>query len=276
DRGAKLEELAPSDVDILHLRGTPRPAPKRPFVVTIDGNGQPGEEFHRNTIFISRSHAQNHGSTEFVYNGIDPGEYRSEAERGDYAVFLAKASWSVKNLSGAIEVSRRAGVRLLVCGSRNWPLALQRSLPAWRGVKYMGTVTDAEKREILSRARALIFPVRWHEPFGLAVTEALASGCPVLGTPYGSLPEIVTAEVGALAADAGALARALRERPFDSARCRARVEQGFTHLQMADGYLRYYEAVLASGVISPRAPEMPRTRAGGEGFSSKSLLSWES
>ena len=165
--------LVPDSTDILHLWRTPKPVPGKPFLVTIEGNGAPGQKFHPNTVFVSRKHAANHGSTHFVYNGIDPDEYECSTGRADYAVFLAKASWKVKNFKGAVRVAREAGVELRVLGSRSWPLDLQRLLPPIRGVRYYGMIGGREKIELLSRARCLIFPVRWEEPFGIAITEAL-------------------------------------------------------------------------------------------------------
>ena len=275
--GIDWESLVPDDVDVLHLWATPQQAPKRAFVVTIEGNGQAGERFHANTLFISRKHAANHGATQFVFNGIDPEDYTCATKREDYVVFLAKAAWKVKNLAGAIAVARGAGLRLEVLGSRDWPLNLQRRLPVLRGVHYRGMVGDAEKREVLSRARALIFPVRWHEPFGIAVTEALASGCAVLGTPYGSLPEIVTPEVGMLSANGRDLVNALKDAGrFSPERCRQRVYEGFTDLQMARAYLPFYESVLKSGRIVDKAVDNPRTLDGCAGLSAKSLLPWTS
>ena len=277
--GVSIDELVPSNADLIHMWTTPAAPPRsKPFLVTIQGNGQQGETFHPNTLFISKRHAENHGARHFVYNGIDADDYVCEPKRGDYAVFLAKASWSVKNLDGAIAVARAAGLRLEVLGSRDWPLGLHRWRPTLRGVRYRGMVDDREKREVLSRARALLFPVRWHEPFGIAMTEALASGCPVIGTPYGSLPEIVSPEVGVLSADGTELVRALSGAGrFAPQRCRARVLEGFSHLDMARSYLRYYESVLATGSIAKgEAPSAPRTTPGCEGLSSKSLLPWRS
>lgn len=267
-----LESILPNDVDVLHLWSTPRSAPRRPFLVTIEGNGQEGETFHPNTAFISRKHAENHGATEFVYNGLDTTAFEYDLERKDYAVFLAKASWSVKNLEGAIAIARAAKLRLEVLGSRDWPLGLQRRLPAIRGVKYRGMVGDAEKREVLRAARALLFPVRWHEPFGIAITEALASGCPVFGTPYGSLPEIVTPEVGVLSANGQELANALRSADkYDPSKCRARA-QAFDAAVMARAYLPLYERVRRGEKLHSAAP---RTKSIA-GLSSKNLLPWTS
>ena len=58
-----------------------------------------------------------------------------------------------------------------------------------------------KKNRLLQHSKGLIFPVKWDEPFGLAITESLYCGCPVFGTPYGSLPELVPSDVGFLAED---------------------------------------------------------------------------
>lgn len=248
EKGKSWQDLVPTDSDILHLWSTPQVLPKKPFLVTIEGNGQIGEIFHPNTVFVSRKHAENHGSRHFVYNGIDPSEYLCEQKRENYLVFLAKASWKVKNLVGAIEIARKAKMPLHVLGSRNWPLGLQRYLRLFRkDVRYYGMVGDEEKKQVLKKAKALLFPVRWHEPFGIAITEALASGCPVFGTPYGSLPEIVTSQTGFLSVSAEDHISALVKKEYSQSICRERVYQGFTHFQMAESYLQYYELILKFG-----------------------------
>lgn len=248
----KWEDRVPLKTDLLHLWATPHPAPRRPFLVTIQGNGRPGEIFHPNTVFISGRHAANHGASTFVYNGIDPDEYPCDEVRSTDLVFLAKASWKVKNLAGAIEIARASGSLLHVLGSRDWPWHLRRRLPAFRGIRYWGMVGDDEKKGVLRKSRALLFPVRWPEPFGIAITEALASGCAIFGTPYGSLPEIVSESVGILSADASELLNGLKTREFSPVACRARVLQGgFTHLDMARKYLGLYMKVLESGTLRP-------------------------
>ena len=266
-------KLVPTSADIVHQWDTPEPNSEKPVVVTIEGNGRPGQKFHPNTIFVSQKHAANHGSRHFVHNGLDPEEYTLAAERDNYAVFLAKARWPAKNLHGAIQVARRAGVELRVFGSRNWPLDLQKMLPAIRGVRYYGMVGGAEKRDLLARARCLIFPVRWHEPFGIALIEALASGAYVAGTPYGSLPDVVTPETGVLSANAENLVAAVRSPGrFDPRQCLARVlNGGFSHLDMARKYLNYYEAILSHGRLGQPDEPAPATLPG---FDAKQLLPW--
>jgi len=266
--------LVPDSTDIVQLFDTPAVIIPKPFLVRIGGNGRPGEQFHPNTVFLSRNHAANHGSRHYVHNGLDPADYSFLEKREDYAVFLAKARWPVKNLHGAAWVARRAGLELRVIGSRNWPLNLQRLLPAIRGVRYCGTFGGQKKRDLIARARCLIFPVRWHEPFGVAVIEALVSGCYVAGTPYGSLPEIITPESGVLSAKAEELAEAVKNpQRFNPLICRDRVLRGgFTIQDSAQGYLKCYERILSHGSLGEPDEPAPVTRPG---FVANQLLPWE-
>lgn len=269
--------LVPDSTDILHLSNHNITSTPKPFLLTVNGNGGHAvRRFHPNSVFVSRKHAANHGSKHFVYPGIDPTEYRFSEKREDYAVFLAKARWPVKNFQGAVEVARKAGIELRVLGSRSLPFELQRKFPLWltRGVRYYGNLAESEKVEILSHARCLILPVRWHEPFGLAFTESMASGAYVCGTPYGSLPEIVTAETGVLSASAEELAEAVRNpQRYKPSVCRERVAKGgFTSLDMARKYLMYYEKILATGSIQDSG-ELPGATL--PDFDGKTLLPWE-
>jgi glycosyltransferase involved in cell wall biosynthesis len=274
------EKQVPVSADVIHLWGTPSEPPRKPFIVTIQGNGRPGERFHPNTVFISRRHAENHGGKHFVYNGIDPDDYPFDpaSARQDFLVFLAKASWKVKNLVGAIEIARAASLPLYVMGSRDWPLALRKHLPAFSGIRYLGMVGDAEKRSYLRKARALLFPVRWPEPFGIAITEALASGCPVFGTPYGSLPEIVSSSVGVLSDDAATLLEAVRSKTFAPETCRARVYEGFTHTAMAESYLALYREVIERARLGRPVPKDGQENELRARFkeSAETLLPWRS
>jgi len=267
-------KLIPGSTDIVQLFNEFAPAVNKPFLVSFGGNPPRGARFNPNTVFVSAAHAALHGSRHFVHNGLDPDEYLFSEKREDYAIFLAKARWPVKNLPGAVRVARRAGIELRVLGSRNWPLDLQRWLPPVRGVRYYGMLGGREKAELISRARCLIFPVRWPEPFGLALIEALASGAYVAGTPYGSLPEIVTPETGILSARMEELAEAVRNpQRFSPVVCRDRVlHGGFTHLDMAKKFLNYYEQILTHGSLGKDGEPAPATKPG---FTPKHLLPWE-
>ena len=88
-------------------------------------------------------------------------------------------------------------------------------------MRYIGEVGE-EKRDLYAGARALLMPIRWPEPFGLVMTEAMACGTPVIAFPEGSAPELVLdGETGFVVDDEHAMAEAVgRLDEIDPARCR--------------------------------------------------------
>jgi len=78
------------------------------------------------------------------------------------------------------------------------------------GVEFAGELDGPGRTELLRGAIALLDPIRWAEPFGLVMVEALACGTPVLVSPLGAAPEIVDDGVtGFLCADDDAFVAAL-------------------------------------------------------------------
>jgi len=253
-------EQVPRDVDLVHFHFDPRlsdaGALGTPFVFTEHGNAHRARPLPRNTIFLSGDHAARYGSTEFVHNGLDWSTYGGVdfTRPRTYAHFLGKGSWPVKNLAGAIAVARRARVELEVLGAGRFSFRRSVRMTLSRRVRFHGMVGGREKSALLNGSRGIVFPVRWHEPFGLAVIESLYFGCPVFATPYGSLPELVPGDCGVLAADASTLAQALSDRTFDARACHAHAVGHFGAEKMAVGYLRCYERVLAGELLNRASP----------------------
>jgi glycosyltransferase involved in cell wall biosynthesis len=99
-----------------------------------------------------------------------------------------------------------------------------------------------------------MIPVRWPEPFGLVMTEAIACGTPVIALPEGSAPELVRDdETGFLVADEREMAAAVgRLDEIDPARCRKSAEDRFAVEPMAAAHERAYEKVRARYPASRR------------------------
>lgn len=234
-------------VDIQHYFNTP-PLPSAPYLVTIGGNAQTGETFLPNTCFVSRNHAVRHSADAFVYNGVDPDDYEFREKKDDYLLFLAKASWSVKNVKGAIRVARAQRTPLRIVGGSRW-------YRSWRGVHWMGMLGGEAKAKEIAGAKGLLFPVRWHEPFGLAVVEAMVSGTPVLASPYGSLPELVSPETGHICHSENELKEWVgRLGDFSAKRCREWALEKFHYRVMAKAYVALYEKILRGEKINEAAP----------------------
>jgi len=244
----------PEDVDLVHFfDGLNIISTSKPWIYTQHGNAEPSEKLPLNTVFISKDHASRHGSSHFVYNGVNPDDYVCKENREHYACFLGKAKWKVKNLKGAIQVAQKSKIKLHILGGRGWPFR--------KDVWYHGIVDQKRKVEFLSSGQCLINPVRWHEPFGLAMVESLLSGMAVFGTPYGALPEIVSPEVGTLSYNASELASAIIHFNYDPLKYRDYASSYFNHIQMAQNYVSFYERVLNGEVLHAQSPELINTAA---------------
>jgi len=113
---------------------------------------------------------------------------------------------------------------------------------AWASRPPIGEIGDAEKSEFLGNARALLFPIHWPEPFGLAMIEAMACGTPVIAWRNGSVPEVVDNGITGYIVDSTdeALAAIQRVSLLDRARVRTVFEQRFDAQTMARSYLKVY------------------------------------
>jgi len=251
---AKVYEIAGPrpKADLEHFFSTPTFEPSTPYLVTIEGNAKAGETFLPNTVFVSQNHARRHGSNAYVYNGLDPSDYVFEEDKKGELLFLAKASWAVKNVAGAIRIARLSGKKLnIVGGSRWW-------CPVWRGVHWRGMLGGGEKANWIAKSQGLLFPVLWNEPFGIAVTEALVSGTPVLATPFGSLPELIHSEVGRICKNYGEFVEGVKSLgAFKAKDCRDWALSRFHYLDMAKKYVEKYETVLAGKKLNPVSPRAP-------------------
>lgn len=235
--------------DLHHYFYLPLAPPAQPHVVSIGGNGKPGEVFPRNTAFVSRNHARRHGAECFVYNGVDPDDYIFRETKDDSLLFLAKASWRVKNVAGAIRIARKAKRELNIVGGNRWLFNHH------GGIHWHGMLGGRPKAERIARSSALLFPVLWNEPFGLAVVEALVSGTPVFATPWGSLPELIGSSVGRICRDDDDFLGAIEDLPrFKAKDCRDWALARFSHHHMAESYLELYEKALRNEPLNPLIP----------------------
>jgi glycosyltransferase involved in cell wall biosynthesis len=121
-------------------------------------------------------------------------------------------------------------------------------------VEYIGEVNDVEKSEFLGGARALLFPIDWPEPFGLAMVEALACGTPVIARPYGSVPEVMKPGVSGFVADGidEMVAAVHKVESLPREQCRAYFEERFTVEKMVDKYEQVYARLIGSKQTAPR------------------------
>jgi glycosyltransferase involved in cell wall biosynthesis len=157
-----------------------------------------------------------------------------------------------KGCHRAIEVARKAGIRILMAAKmrESWEMEYfaQKVEPLLGpDAVYLGEVSHERKLELLAGASALLFPIRWNEPFGMVMIEAMACGTPVLAFPEGAAPEVVNDGVtGYLCEDEAAMVDALgRLGDLKREDCRLSVEGYFSTHRMVAEHIELFESMLA-------------------------------
>lgn len=261
------------DVDVIHdhsgISGLLVAAEHRgpPVVHTVHGAWSPASnELYRAVgdtvalVAISESQRLANPGLTFagvVPNGIDVDRYPLTTSKAEHLVFIGRSN-PEKGPDRAIAIARAADRPLTMIVKRNeeserayWREVIEPMLGS--DVTVREAVPFAEKIEALRTASALVLPLRWAEPFGLVMIEALACGTPVLASPYGAASDIVVDGVhGRLAPaweDLAAAAEHLDR--YDPTTCRQRVVDRFSAAAMVAGY----EAVLTR-VARERRPSL--------------------
>jgi glycosyltransferase involved in cell wall biosynthesis len=191
-----------------------------------------------------------------VHHGLPATLYRYGEGRGGYLAFLGRVS-PEKGLDHAINIARRAGMPLKIAAkiekkdAEYYEMRIKPMLDS-PGVEFLGEISERDKGAFLGDAVALLFPIKWPEPFGLVLIEAMACGTPVVAFPCGAVPEILEDGVtGRLVRDEDQAVQALQEVwRLDRLDCRLRFEQRFTADRMALDYLRVYREIASRTRLS--------------------------
>jgi glycosyltransferase involved in cell wall biosynthesis len=191
------------------------------------------------------------GGGRVVHNPIDCAEWPFRADKEDVLLWIGRMSPD-KGPHRAIAAARAAGMRLVLAGpvqpGQEAYFAEQVEPALGDGVEYVGEADADRKRDLYGRARALLMPIRWPEPFGLVMVEALACGTPVIAFPEGSAPEVVEdGRTGFIVEDEDAMAEAVgRLDELDPAACRAACEERFGVPAVVAAYEEVYRAAMTN------------------------------
>jgi glycosyltransferase involved in cell wall biosynthesis len=206
-----------------------------------------------------------------IHHGVPRDLYQPVTTRsGEYFAFLGRIS-PEKRCDRAIEISRAAGIPLKIGAKvdkvdRAYFDEVVAPLLGQPGVEYIGEIEQEEKNELLANAAALLFPIDWPEPFGLAMIEAMACGTPVLAFRCGSVSEIV--EDGttgyAVTTTDEAMARIDALLALDRSVVRKRFEERFSADRMASDYVKVYESLLNRGEEVHQAVDAALLRSRGQ------------
>lgn len=206
-----------------------------------------------------------------IHHGIDVDRVPFGNGDGGYALFLGRMCPD-KGPDRAIRAARAAGVRVILAAKMWEPDEMRYFRDVVEPMLgddavYIGEIGGREKLDLLGHAIALLNPIRWPEPFGLVMVEALAAGTPVVSFADGSAPEIVDHGTnGYLCADVDAMADALRHvHELDRTACRRSAAERFSTERMVADHRRLYRRLVDGGrsadVIDLSARATPRPDA---------------
>jgi glycosyltransferase involved in cell wall biosynthesis len=211
---------------------------------------------HDRVHLVGISNAQRKDNVEIryagvVYNGISLAAHVFREKKEDYLVFVGRIN-PEKRPEVAIEIARKAGLPLVMVIKRSEPferLYFDDVVAPLLGadITVLDEPAQQVKIDIVSRARALLFPIDWPEPFGLVMTEAMACGTPVIARALGSVPEIVRDGItGFCCSSTQEMVEAVGAVALLSPRdCREDVERRFSAPVMVAGYERVYRLAIA-------------------------------
>ncbi|HEU5122109.1 MAG TPA: glycosyltransferase family 4 protein [Candidatus Saccharimonadales bacterium] len=207
-----------------------------------------------------------------VHNAIEIDEFPFMKDKKDYYITLARFTADKgQHLAAKFAAKRRKRLRMAgtVAGmgsNRKLLFELSNPLSSYRRneefryysdkilpyvlrhrrITYSGNLSGPKKKKFIAEAKALLFPIQWEEPFGMAVIEALACGTPVVAMNRGAMPEIIDHGVTGFLANTEAEFMEYAERvgEIDPRACRKSVERRFTAAAMAKKYLKRYEQII--------------------------------
>lgn len=206
-----------------------------------------------NLVFISESERKNakvKGKRNWViYNGIDISPFKFNQKPENYFTWVARVC-KAKGILNAIEVAKKTGIKLLMAGQVQpqhksfFETKIKPNLSS--KIKFLGELNQKELSELYQKAKALLYPIEWEEPFGLVMAEAMACGTPVIGYDRGSVRELIKdKETGFVVKDLKSLESAIKKIDQISRKaCRERVEKYFTKEVMAKNYEKLYYQLL--------------------------------
>ncbi len=250
DENLSINEQIPNDIDLIHTHTVTSELPDHiPNLFTLHGNVTNDFKPLNNTVCISRNHAKRCHLKTFVYNGLDWDSYGTVNLKTSrtYLHFLGKAKWKVKNFKDATKIAVKSKHELRVLGGTKWNFENLKRGTYYKLhplIKYHGMVNDKTKMEVMQHSKGLLFPVKWHEPFGLAIIESMFAGCPVFGSTFGSLPELIVNDVGVTSDSVDELVEAVKSNDFKPQTCHDYVVDNFNSKVMTSNYVALYDRIL--------------------------------
>ncbi|MBX4210425.1 glycosyltransferase family 4 protein [Candidatus Parcubacteria bacterium] len=188
-----------------------------------------------------------------VYNGIDMTKFPFIADRGEYLVWLGRICHD-KGTKEAIDVAKKSGQKLILAGkvdehNSEYLTYFEREVkPHIDGnqIQFIGEVDDRSKIELFKKAKVLLNPINWNEPFGLVTVEAMATGVPVIAFNNGPVKEqIIDGVTGFVVKNTDEMGEKIdASETLDRKKIRECTVKKFSVDAMVENYLTMYKSLI--------------------------------
>lgn len=229
---------------------------KTPMVTTIHGFSSSKivpvyKKYNDSSSYVSISNSDRHPELNYqatVYNGINIDEFIFNREPEDYLLFFGRIHPD-KGTYEAIEIAKESKRKLIISGLIQDQEYFNKKVQPYinkDNITYVGNSGPTERLKLLSGACALLHPIRFPEPFGLSVVEAMACGTPVVAFNLGSMPELIIHEkTGFLVSNTDEAVEAVNNVSLiNRSTCTEWVSSKFSRQKMIEGYLKVYTKIL--------------------------------
>ena len=255
DDASKVGEFVtrnlPRDVDIIHDHTHSCVMNEcRLSIPVINTMHDSRENTAKYPVYLCRKALQKVGHNRgfFAYNGINPDDYQFCESKEDYLLFMGML-YAHKGVNYALDIAEKTGKKLILAGPiYNLDYYKKEIEPRIKGnpnIVYAGSVGGSYRQLILKRAKCVLFPSVWEEPFGLVMIEAMACGTPVLAFGNGAVPEVMSGFPEMICNNVEEMLYKLQNQEFPGPQAlRKYVENNFSAEKMADRYVEIYKKVI--------------------------------
>lgn len=130
-----------------------------------------------------------------IYHGLNINQFQF-GEKPDMDMLFFSRITPSKGSAEAIQIAKKTGKKLSLGGIKDLAFKdwLAQDIDIYidnNQITYLGHIEKELSPRTLMRARLMLFPIQWDEPFGLVMIEAMATGTPVVAFARGSVPEII-------------------------------------------------------------------------------------
>lgn len=226
---------------------------KTPIVTTIHGFSSqqivPVYKRYNDIVkYVSISNADRHPELEYaatIYNGIKTGDFEFTHEPDDYLLYYGRIH-ADKGTHEAIQIALHSNRQLIIAGIIQDEAYFNEKVKPYvndEQIRYVGAVGGEDRKQLLGKAKALLHPILFKEPFGLSVAEAMYCGTPVIAFNKGAMPELIKdRKTGFLTNDVREATAAIEDLSLiDRHECHIHAKENFSAEKMIEGYLKVYD-----------------------------------